>query len=293
MLIYKPATIRHYQSETRYPSLSLLGLGLSAAEFISPVKNKSFSQAIKILLLVFFTCIHSAYAKKPQDNTVIISTPEWIDWSNADGSGFYLELLAEIYNRAGYHTKADIKSFKRSRDLVRQGGSDIVIGVFKRSNKASELYTPYYPIEQEYFVAVSSKDNAWRFIDELKDKRILIPSGYLEEQYMPFTFKRINISDGRKGLRMIASGKEKYLILTRSEVVEHAVNLNLDLNKLHMDMVTVVYTYLGFTNNPRGRELAKIYDQQLPILINNGTVKALYDKRNLQPQTLLELAPQW
>jgi len=53
-----------------------------------------------IFSVLFFTDV--IYAAVDKNKTLYISTPEWKNWTNKEGTGFYFELAKLIYQPLGY-----------------------------------------------------------------------------------------------------------------------------------------------------------------------------------------------
>lgn len=59
-------------------------------------------------------------------------------------------------------------------------------------------------------------------------------------------------------------------------------NGNFNINDYNMSELMQLKLYIGFADSPKGRKLAKIFDERIPKLIANGKLKELFKKSNYE-----------
>lgn len=250
---------------------------------------KRYTTLLTWLLCCLVTACLKTSATELNDKTIKILTPSWKNWTNPDGSGFYFDLLREIYTDEGYTLKIDITSFIRSLAATEKGDSDITIGSLYIGSEEWDFFTPLYPVDTEDFVIICKKALSWHSQKELEGIRLMIPRGYEIPEGVNFSYKRINIEDELKGIKMLAADREKYLLGTRLFSNDNIKQIGHNTAQYQITTVNKRYLYIAYTNNDRGKRLANIYDNKLPQLIKNGTLKKLYQKWHMPHAPLLSL----
>lgn len=251
------------------------------------------------LVLWFFSTSLLATTAPPYDSqqghasqTIKLITPEWPPWTNADGSGFYFDLIRLIFSPSGYKLKIDIANFKRSKTEVQNSNSDMLIGVMATSEADQNLITPHYPIDQEIFVLVSKKQNQWQQLSELSNKRILVPRSYKMAEQLPPKYVKVNIESNLQGVKMLTADRALYLYGTLYEVESSIEQIGGELSDFYIQTVSEEFIYLGLINNIKGHHLAALYDKRLLELINSGDIEALYRKWGIENTALLKFMKQ-
>ena len=260
-----------------------------------PCKHCQLLLALFLLPLSFIT---SSFAQQTtpittSQNTIKVIAPEWPNWTNSDGSGFYFELIRAVYEDSHRKLLFDNANFMRSKVSAQNGDSDIVVGVFAKHHKDANLITPFYPIDNETFVIASKKAHRWQSLQDLNHQRLIIPRGYRVADDLPFKFTPVYVDSDLQGLKMLLANRERYLLTTEEEITIHLNTFKHTLDNFYIQEVIVSYIYLGFTNNTKGQTLADTYDQRLPQLIKEGAVESLYHKWQLKLRPLLQLPPPW
>ena len=126
---------------------------------------------IVVFILITFLISVNAYAeqerefhfKRNQIKSINIVAPEWEDYTNADGTGMYWEILQTIYSNQDIKLKPSSVSWNRALKMVTKYQIyNAIIGEYLDSEEP--LLFPKYPIDVEY-LAVLSKNSEAAFVD--------------------------------------------------------------------------------------------------------------------------------
>jgi polar amino acid transport system substrate-binding protein len=238
-----------------------------------------FLRAVTLLICFQLTLSQRIFAQQflttkqqtsiqPQIN---VGADDWPDYTAADGSGIYFNLLKKIYPE--YKINFVIKGLDQSFVDFTQQKLDLVVGVYK--HELNNALFPQWYLDTEFpLLAFYNKKS--RHITKASDLIPLKPawlSSYAFENFLPGTLAPIKVDFVDDGFDLIMQNKADFFI-------DYAYNIPKNLiNKLHsIELLPAQHVYVAFQHNQNGRKLAKEFDLKMASLRNSGKLAELYGK---------------
>ncbi len=241
-----------------------------------------FKNIIIILALFMGQCI----AAQPLPLLKVV-TEEWTDYTNADGTGTYWDIVRAVYGEK-YQLELITTTWSRALNLVENGRADVLVGSVKSVNK--KLIFPQHHLDIEYPVYVIFDKNI-HTINTVKDLAGLTVAGRKEYGFAKF----LPSSSHFYGVEFI--GDVAKLIEKKRVDVALAYQVNLALadpsNRFtHKSIGPEERLYLAFTHSDQGKKLREQYEKALIALIRDDKLKQYFaSDQEYQHAKLDELLP--
>ncbi|MEZ6938952.1 hypothetical protein ACB035_10465 [Aeromonas sp. S12(2024)] len=177
----------------------------------------------------------------------------WPGFCQADGRGFYLDLVSTIYQPHGYTIVPHIVPYKRASSMSSRSGGDMMLGVYR--DELRNVLTPEYPDSADDLTVMMLKQWGphWHGESSLAGQQVLWPRGW--------------------GLE-----KERYRYYLTVGVL-HAANETPD--NIYRVLLRWIPTYPAFSKSERGEKLRRIWDQEMVSLIRSGELANIYRRNQL------------
>lgn len=205
---------------------------------------------------------------------VRLVSEEWVDYTNADGSGLAWDVLREVFEPRGVKVEIRSEPYVRSVGLVERGEADAWVGSY--SKEISGALYPRWNFDTDHIYALGLASKPHPNLANLGDYRLAWVRGYKYQKYLPnvHEFNEIQRRDGI--LPMLQHGRADFYIDALSEVdVVLAQAEDPDLfRRTHLVDLPL---YLGFANNERGRALLALYDQRMSELVKSGRLRKMFE----------------
>lgn len=220
--------------------------------------------------------------KREQIKTINVVAPMWEEYTNADGSGMYWDILRSIYSTAGIKLKPSIVPWNRAMKMVTKYQIyNAIVGEYLDTEEA--LLFPKYPIDVEYMSVLAKKSATdWQGVESLVGKRVGWIKDYdvIKEQDRNFTLREYRTTE--QGIELLNSGKLDYIIDEWDELAIVLKGKNLAIENYNMnEMPEGTDVYVAFANNAISKVLIEIYNEQAALMVKDGRMQAIYKKWEL------------
>ena len=220
--------------------------------------------------------------KRGQIKTINVVAPMWEEYTNADGSGMYWDILRSIYSTAGIKLKPSIVPWNRAMKMVTKYQIyNAIVGEYLDTEEA--LLFPKYPIDVEYMSVLAKKSATdWQGVESLVGKRVGWIKDYdvIKEQDRNFTLREYRSTE--QGIELLNSGKLDYIIDEWDELAIVLKGKNLAIENYNMnEMPEGTDVYVAFANNAISKVLIEIYNEQAALMVKDGRMQAIYKKWEL------------
>jgi len=242
-------------------------------------------RSLLIVCFYFFLISSFSIAKANEvnsdDNIISVITPVWDGWTNEDGSGFYFDLIKMIFKSQYYEINIAFSPFARAYRMVEQQKSDIMFSLYSRESNSSIL-TSHYPIDAGTVLVIFDRKLAWNGQPSLRDQEVIIPRGYNYHKHINVPFIKMDIVNSEQGMEMFLRERAPYFITHYEEMLKLIDIHNIDRKLYRTEVVYRKNLHMGFAKTDKGKKLKQIFDQKMPELIENDSIKGLYEKWNLE-----------
>lgn len=228
-----------------------------------------------VLVLCFLSPMAHAEVKD-----INICTPEWEYYTQKDGTGLYHDLWKLIFTPAGVTLNIKYAPFKRCDHAVKEQKSPDY-DVLTAGYESEGTLTPKWHLGVDLLsVAYAKKTIAdWTGKSQLEHKRVSWLRGYDLDTHgiVPNTVKRQELNQIDSGVKQLASGRTDFLIDYHKALKKIIQEEKLeDTIALAPNVLNGPKYYMIFANTPRGKALAKIWDDGMKKLSQSGKLQAMY-----------------
>lgn len=238
----------------------------------------------QIILIVLLALSNSIYAQTPQ--SIKWGTDVWANFTERDGSGFYHELLSEIFKEPQYTMSVEYFPWKRTLKNLATGNIDMTGALPKNT----AFYQSEWPLLTEDVYLVSRKGE-YLTKDALANKVGAYRAGYESDIFyvaLPRNAKGIPVNDPEQAVALLKKGKIDYYVDIHSIVSPFLSNETVSNETKDADSsfttskIGNYKLYWSFVMSERGKQLKRHFDSQFKMLKDSGKLSTLYAKYALQ-----------
>ena len=210
-------------------------------------------------------------------------TPSWDRYTNEDGTGLYFDLFRKIFEPVGIKLEFSFTPWKRANHEIKSGNADFMVNAYLTGDNYNFIY-PRQPMNANYTVAIFNKKNTeWFGQKSMENKKVNWMRGYSFQNYLGVNVDWNEVNTAEQGWKLIEAGRVDYYLddsLTTDIFIKEN---NPDMDKFGKEIAFSIKTYPRFYNNEKSRELIRIYDERVEILIENGEMEALFNQWEIKP----------
>lgn len=225
-------------------------------------------------LWVYGGCLTAAQAREAAPLPEFsVASEAWENHSNADGSGLAWDLLRAVFEPAGVQLKITSVPYTRALGLAQRGKVDAALGLYL--NEAEGVTYPRWPYADDTVVALGLVGAPVPTLQNLANYRLIWVRGYGFQSQIP-NLKNYQEVQRRSGIpKMLKQGRADFYIDDDEEVktllasAEHPQ----DFQVTALEYLPI---YLGFARTEHGRAMQALYEQRMPQLLRDGTLRAIF-----------------
>ncbi|WP_159084465.1 substrate-binding periplasmic protein [Dongshaea marina] len=204
----------------------------------------------------------------------------WQGYFNSDGSGYYADILHEVFHAPEYQLSIDPEPFEDSIESVSEKKADLVMGI-ARTDKLPGLILSHYPLEEERFDLILSATFAkqWKSLASLKGKRLIGPVGYSMDLALKIPLKYSESNDLVKQLKQLRANEVDAVI---GYAADYEALSEFDIKPEPRVIINAFSdpTFVGFSDTSKGAALKKHFDTNYKKVVCSGKLRFLM-KKNL------------
>jgi polar amino acid transport system substrate-binding protein len=233
------------------------------------MKSRGFHGACLAMLM-----LASGAQAAPVLHPLSIVSEEWVDYTNADGTGLAWDLLRQVFEPAGYKVSTRAEPYTRAVGLVQRGEADVWVGSYK--DEADSLY-PRWNFDVDHVYALGLVSRPSPDLNLLGQYKLAWVRGYEYQRYLP-NIKHYTEVHRRTGiLSMLDLGRADYYIDALSEI-QALLRDSPRQSSYKVTHVAELPLYIGFTESPKGQRLRALFDQRMDELVPSGQLRGLFSK---------------
>jgi len=200
-----------------------------------------------------------------------VVSEEWTNYTNADGSGTYWDIVAAVYSKH-YQLEFIATTWSRALNLVETGHADVLVGSYKTTNR--KLIFPQQHLDTEYPLYAIFDKNVQTINDD-KDLAGLTIAGkkdYGFEHFLPNSSRYYGVEQIDNTAKLIEK-KRVDVVLT------YRINLALadpENRFSHQAIGAEAPLYLAFTHSAKGKKLKEHYEHEVIALLSDNKLKQYF-----------------
>ncbi len=241
------------------------------------------------LFACFIALMASAMAIANESGlTIKVQSEAWTNATESDGRGLYWDILREVYEVDGVSVHTQTSTYKRSVGLVQDGLIDIMVGAY--ADEVKNVVYPKHHFDLDSVAALSlasaTSSAEWTGLSSLTNKHVAYMRGYELEKYLDEDFYRHEYYSRDKIFQLIHDGKMDYFIDAEADIRFALQDRGLKEKHYQIQPLKQLKLYFVFSPTEKGAMLAQQFDQRFAKMINNGRLKALYEKHQWDYATM-------
>ncbi|MBJ9977445.1 transporter substrate-binding domain-containing protein [Pseudomonas sp. S75] len=224
------------------------------------------------LMLSVVACM--ARAAEPLGQVRLVSE-QWIDYTNADGSGVAWDVLRKVFEPAGVKVLPETAPYSRAIGLVKRGEADAWVGSYKQEDPDS-LY-PRWHFDMDHIYALSLADKPLPVLADIGRSRLAWVRGYDFHRYLPGVDNYREIQRREGILPMLEHDRVDYYIDAQTEV-DYVLEQASQPSRFRRSHLVELPLYLAFTDSARGTQLRDLFDRRMEQLVRSGELKPIFQR---------------
>lgn len=239
---------------------------------------KSVSSCILLLIIGLWSSnVNSAQTSKID---IVWSTDSWPGFTNQDGTGFYHEIFAQIFDHSPYNITVEYLPWKRALHQVEINKAHIS-GALPKNSKY--LFADIPILTQP--LSIITRSEAPLTLAEIKKLVGVWPITYIEEFRQSDIFPHLNGISAQyrpDAMALLQKNKVDYYVDIRSLLESQLAALpNDQQNNYYIHDLSTLNLYLIFSNDEQGKALKRFYDATTKRLLAENILQPIYDKYHL------------
>jgi len=232
-----------------------------------------------IILIVLGVFSPLSYAQE-----IHVATDIWEGYSNGDGTGYYFDILREIYPSPEYVLKVSYVPFRRGLRMVETARADVTLGVNRGDMDDGFIAKPV--VENDTVDLLMSRDLAqkWQGLNSLKNKRIAARSGYNFDIHFDFPIEYSENNSLLGMMRMLKIGRIDAVLDYLADMKNLWEQACLDDNYIIMEAVLASPAFFAFSREQQ--DLKKHFETKFQELLQSGRVYELGRKYGIEESQL-------
>jgi len=205
---------------------------------------------------------------------VHLVSEEWLDYTNADGSGVAWDVLRKVFEPAGVKVVAQSAPYSRAVGLVKRGEADAWVGSYEDENE-DNLY-PRWHFDMDHIYALGLASKPVPTLNTVGQYRLAWVRGYDYSSYLPNakTFREIQRREGI--LPMLEHDRVDFYIDALTEV-DYVLGQSPQPERFRRTHVAELPLYLAFARNDQARALRDLFDRRMDELVRSGELRPIFE----------------
>lgn len=222
------------------------------------------SAGLQLLLAVLVLCGPALTEAK----TITVVAGAWGDFTKADGSGLYFDVLRVALAQSDIELKIRVTNWKRAKQMFYAGRADVLLADFRGGK--DRRFVPDWHLDMDPPVLLFSLEQV-DDLQGLQGKTVGWMLGYDFGDYLPVAVNGVEVSAEKFGFDMLLYGRLDAYISYQDNVPNE---LRAQLKQRQLAPAQALYPV--FQNTFAGRQLAADFDRGMQQLYRIGRLQQLY-----------------
>ncbi|MCE0880513.1 substrate-binding periplasmic protein [Pseudomonas putida] len=231
--------------------------------------------AIRTLLLAMLLSIAPwVAAAEGVPKQIHLVSEEWLDYTNADGTGVAWDVLRKVFEPAGVKVVPQSAPYSRAVGLVKRGEADAWVGSYKQEN-ADNLY-PRWHFDMDHIYALGLASKPAPTAQNVGKYRLAWVRGYDYGSYLPDVHEYREIQRREGILPMLEHDRVDFYIDAQTEV-DYVLSQSSQPERFRRTHVAELPLYLAFARNGQAKALCDLFDKRMDELVRSGELKPIFE----------------
>ncbi|MFK0314028.1 substrate-binding periplasmic protein [Pseudomonas sp. NPDC090233] len=227
-----------------------------------------------VLLAILLSFVPWVAAAEGVPKQIHLVSEEWLDYTNADGSGVAWDVLRKVFEPAGVKVVPQSAPYSRAVGLVKRGEADAWVGSYKDEND-DNLY-PRWHFDMDHIYALGLAGKPVPTLDTVGQYRLAWVRGYDYGSYLP-NVKNFREIQRREGiLPMLEHDRVDFYIDAQTEV-DYVLGQSPHPERFRRTHVAELPLYLAFARNDQAKALRDLFDKRMAELVRSGELRPIFE----------------
>ncbi|MBN6791724.1 transporter substrate-binding domain-containing protein [Pseudomonas fulva] len=228
-----------------------------------------------VLLALLMAAAPWAAAGDSQPGQIRLVSEEWVDYTNADGTGVAWDVMRKVFQPAGIEVVPQSAPYSRAIGLVKRGEADAWVGSYKDESEDNLYPRWHFDVDHIYALGLASKPAPT--LATIGDYRLAWVRGYAYGKYLPRVreFREIQRREGI--LPMLEHDRVDFYVDAMTEV-DYVIGQSSQPDRFRRTHVVELPMYLAFARSQRGEALRDVFDKRMAELVRSGELKPIFER---------------
>ncbi|WP_337159667.1 transporter substrate-binding domain-containing protein [Pseudomonas putida] len=199
---------------------------------------------------------------------------EWLDYTNADGTGVAWDVLRKVFEPAGVKVVTQSAPYSRAVGLVKRGEADAWVGSYKEENDDNVYPRWHFDVDHIYALGLVSKPVPTP--ENIGQYRLAWVRGYEFQDYLPHVKSYREVQRREGILPMLEHDRVDFYIDAQTEV-DYVLGQAARPDRWRRTHVAELPLYLAFGRNDKAKALSELFDQRMQKLVRSGELKPIFE----------------
>ncbi|MDF0731348.1 transporter substrate-binding domain-containing protein [Pseudomonas entomophila] len=233
--------------------------------------------AMRNVLLALLLLAPWAQAAKPEavPAQVRLVSEQWLDYTNADGTGVAWDVLRKVFEPAGVKVVIQSAPYSRAVGLVKRGEADAWVGSYK--NEDNENLYPRWHFDMDHIYALGLASQPVPTLETVGKYRLAWVRGYDYQNYLPRVGNYREIQRREGILPMLEHDRVDFYIDALTEV-DYVLEQSSEPGRFRRTHIAELPLYLAFTRSDQGKLLRDLFDKRMEQLVRSGELRPIFER---------------
>lgn len=199
---------------------------------------------------------------------------EWLDYTNADGTGVAWDVLRKVFEPAGVQVVTQSAPYSRAMGLVKRGESDAWVGSYREEND-DNLY-PRWHFDVDHIYALGLVGKPVPTAEDIGQYRLAWVRGYEYQDYLPNVTSYREVQRREGILPMLEHDRVDFYIDALTEV-DYVLGQAPRPDRWRRTHVAELPLYLAFGRSAKTKALSELFDRRMQELVRSGELKPIFE----------------
>jgi polar amino acid transport system substrate-binding protein len=228
-----------------------------------------------LVMLWVLGCSMASAAETALPRQIHLASEEWLDYTNADGTGLAWDVLRKVFEPAGVEVLVHSEPYTRAVGLVQRTEADAWVGSYHDETPHTVYPRWNYDTDHIYALGLASKPRPT--LEALGHYRLTWLRGYEYQRYLPHIKQFNEVQRRTSVLSMLGHDRADYYIDALTEV-STVLQKARDPAQYRLTHIAELPLYLGFADTPKGRALLALFDQRMDTLVPAGELREVFER---------------
>lgn len=228
-----------------------------------------------VLLALLMAAAPWAAAGDSQPGQIRLVSEEWVDYTNADGTGVAWDVMRKVFQPAGIEVVPQSAPYSRAIGLVKRGEADAWVGSYKDESEDNLYPRWHFDVDHIYALGLASKPAPT--LTTIGDYRLAWVRGYAYGKYLPRVREYREIQRREGILPMLEHDRVDFYVDAMTEV-DYVIGQSSQPDRFRRTHVVELPMYLAFARSQRGEALRDVFDKRMAELVRSGELKPIFER---------------